>query len=324
MKMEELAKLAGVTKSTVSKAFSGSKGVSAEQRERIFKLAEEYGCYDKFCKPNYNGVVVAVICLELRSRSWSEQLSFFSKKITERGAVMVTGSVEFDRQKIGELVDFFANNVKVSGIVLMFSDNDVIEKKLSTPVVVLGESENYTSIRVSEEKASVDAIKLLKDNGHRKIAYIGQEKSKIRINNFRKAMELNGIPLDEKYMFIGDNQAEVDGLCGMNELLDMSDRPTALVVSNDNIAIGAIKSIYQHGLKIPEDISIIGNGDIREAPYLYPSLTTITSYDEDLVDIALDTLFEAIEKKDSTFKKQIMLRRELIIRDSVGKVKETE
>ena len=322
MKMTELAKLAGVNVSTISKAFSGGKGVSPELRERIFELARQHGCYDKYCKLPYKGMVVGVICCEFESRYYSEILSCLSRKLRERGAIINVSDTDYSKENFEELLEYYSDHVKVDGIVLV-SSGSKIDRNFSIPIISLGGCVNFNSIIYSEEKASYDAIKHFKDNGHRKIAYIGETWSIPRLKNFINSMKANDIPIEEKYVITSKERLIYAGYNEMNKLLELPDPPTAVLAAYDNIAIGAMKCIYDHGLKIPEDISIIGADDTREASYLPCSLTSITAYNDDLIDITLDVLFDLIERKDSSSKKKIKVLKELVVRDSVAKAKES-
>lgn len=322
MKMAGLARLAGVSVSTVSKAFSGSKEVSKEQRERIFEIAKKYGCYDKYCKTQYNGTVIAVICREFESRLYSEQLSLFDEKIRERGAIMIASSIGYEEENLEEILEYYTENAKVSGVITMCKCD--VKKKFSVPVVSMHKTENFNSFDISEGNAVVDAIKLFKDNGHQKIAAIYEKKTISRVDSYINAMKKNEMEINPDYILVVDERFEEAGYVAMDKLLDLPDPPTAVLAAYDNIAIGAMKSIQDHGLKIPEDISIIGTDNIRETSYLGVPLTSITLYNDDLADVVLDLLFGLIEKKDSTSVKHVKILRELVIRDSVGKAKEKQ
>lgn len=320
MKMTDLARLAGVSVSTVSKAFSKSSEISEKQREHIFDVAKKHGCYDKYCKERYMGKVIAVICPEFKSRLYSEQLSLLEEKIKERNAVMVVSSTDFDPEKALEHLDFYAENIKADGIISICSLKT--DKKFSTPIVTLSKNEHFNSVIVSEENALSEAIKLLKKNRHTKIAYIGEPHASGRRDNFVKAMKNNSITVNDDYIIVPDHRFESAGYVGMNKLLSLQNPPTAVIAAYDDIAFGAMKSIYEHGLKIPEDISIIGSDDIKESQYLHERLTSITAYNEDLAEIAVDLLFDLIEKKDSDTIKTIKISRQLVNRESVGIAKE--
>lgn len=317
MKMTELAKLAGVSVSTVSKAFSKSSEISEKQREHIFDIAKEYGCYDKYCKDRYSGKVIAVICPEFKSRLYSEQVSFLEEKISQHGAVTVVSSTNFSPQRSAELLDFYTENMKVDGVISISAiDTD---KKYSVPVVMLGRNTKFNSVYVSERDALTDAIALFKRNGHSRIAYIGEPHTQNRCEEFKKAMQKNSIEINEDYITIAKSRFESAGYAGMNKLLVLPKRPTAVIAAYDDIAIGAMKSIYEHGLSIPGDISIIGSDDIKESQYLHEGLTSITAYNEDLAEVAVDLLFDLMRNKDSDTLKTINISRELVVRDSVGK-----
>ena len=105
----------------------------------------------------------------------------------------------------------------------------------------------------------------------------------------------------------------------MNALLSLDTPPTAVIAAYDDIAFGAMKSITEHGLKIPDDISVIGFDDNKLLPYLDIPLSSITAYNEDLCEITVNLLFEKINRP--SMPKHIKISKEFIPRDSVGKAK---
>lgn len=317
MTMVKLAKLAGVSVSTVSKAFSGSKEISEDKRKYIFEVAKEAGCYDKYCKNIRTEKVIAVICPEFNSRFYSEQLSILEKEIRKRGAVMITGCSDFNKEKCERLLSLYTEQLKVSGIILLHNINS--NNKHSVPIVVIGKSDKFDSITISETNALKEAITHLKENGHKNIAFIGESLTSGRRDEFEKALISNKLNVNKDYIIEDAGRFELAGYNAMNNLLKLENRPTAVICAYDNIAIGAMRSIYEHGLKIPDDISIIGSDDINESPYLSVPLTSITAYNEDLCEILVDMLFERIDNPRKNNKKSIKVSKELIKRDSVGK-----
>lgn len=115
---------------------------------------------------------------------------------------------------------------------------------------------------------------------------------------------------------------EEAGYDAMNTLLAKEKRPTAVIAAYDSIAIGAMKSIYEHGLSIPDDISLIGMDDESQTAYLNVPLTSTTSYLEDLCEIVVDVLFNRIENGDELAIRKINVSTELVERKSVGKAKQ--
>ncbi len=316
MTMTKLAELAGVSVSTVSKAFSGSLEISQKQREHIFDTAKAHGCYDKYCKAAYDGTVIGVICPEFKSKHYGELLSLLDCEIKKYGGIMVTGCTDFNPRREDEIMTLLTEYIKVDGIISLC--NLSVEKRFSTPIVVTGDNKNYNSVVVSEDDAVNEAIQYLKRNGHRRIAYIGESHTSKRLNMFERAMTDNGLAVIPEYVIEDSNRFEVAGYNGMNTLLDLECRPTAVIAAYDNIAIGAMKSIYEHNLKIPDDISVVGFDDINELPYLNVPLTSITSYNNDLCEIMTELLYNRIQKDKSGIGKRIKVSKSLIKRESVG------
>lgn len=317
MTMDKLAKLAGVSVSTISKAFSGSKEISEDKRKYIFEVAKEAGCYDKYCKNIRTEKVIAVICPEFNSRFYSEQLFFLEKEIKKHGAVMVCSCSNFDRDEGARLLSLYTEQLKVDGIIALYNIN--CYKKFSVPIVVLGESENFDSVTISDTQALNEAIRHLKENGHKNIAFIGESLTSSRKSDFEKAMLKNKLEINENYIVEDTGRFELAGYNAMSTLLTLENRPTAVICAYDNIAIGAMRSICEHGLRIPEDISIIGSDDINEAPFLSVPLTSITAYNEDLCEILVDMLFDRINNPQKKHNKNIKVSKGLIKRESVGK-----
>lgn len=317
MTMARLAEIAGVSVSTVSKAFSGSHEISAEKREYIFRLARENGCYDKYCKSIYNKKVIAVICPEFKGRYYTEQLAAFEREISKRGAVMIAAAFDFDLQKQHELITFFSEYSKVDGIIVYnMTDN---RQKYSLPVISIG-ADDVNSIKLSTDRALDEAVKYLTEQGHKNIAFIGETNTEEKAEIFKKTAKKYKCNLTE-YTSTGGRRFEEAGYECMNRMFESVNVPTAVIAAYDYVAIGAMKSIYEHGLRIPEDISIIGSDDIKENPYLNVPLTSITTYIEDLCQIAVDMLFESIAAGGTGAVKTVKVSAELIKRKSVGNIK---
>lgn len=319
MTMKQLASLAGVSVSTVSKAFSQKSEIPEKTRQHIFEIARKQGCYEKYCKSHFAKKVIAVICPEFQSGNYSQHLAYLRKEIEKRDAVMIAGSHEFNEDSTSELVSYFTENAKVDGIIAI--DSIKHEIKCNTPIVVIGECENYDSISLSIFSAINDAILYFKENGHKDIAFLGEKLTTSKCDCFIQAMEKAGIKIDYDYIVKSDCRFEEAGYDGMKKIFSKGKIPTAVIAAYDNIAMGAMKYIREHGLKIPEDISVIGMDDNREAAYLDVPMTSITPYYEDLSEIAVDLLFEKIENKTSDKNKKIKVSAELVKRESTGKAK---
>lgn len=319
MTLKKIADIAGVSVSTVSKAFSGSREISPKKREYIFEIAKKAGCYDKYCKSSFGKKVIAVICPEFQGGYYSEKLTYFAKEIEKRDSVMVAGCYSFNKDSKEKLISYFTESAKVDGLIILGAD--IPSAKYSTPILVIGESENSDSISLSLKNAIDNAIECLLENGHRDIAFIGEKLTEGKFKRFETAMSEKGIKINTDYVVESEERFERAGYSAMNKLLAMEKPPTAVVAAYDHIAIGAMKSIYEHGFNIPDDISLIGMDDIRETSYLNVSLTSITSYSEELCEIAVGALFERMKKGNNTRIKKINVASDFVERKSVGKAK---
>ena len=319
MTMRKLAELAGVSVSTISKAFSGSKEVSVSQRERIFELAREHGCYEKYCKSNFKGTVIAVLCPEFQSGYYTQQLDYFAQEIRKRGGVMLTGSYDFDKAYKTELLRYFVEGVKVDGVILY--GLSLGRMCYDTPMVVLGRSDAYDSVQLSWEQALAEALEYLVQNGHRDIGFIGEKYTQSKYLAFRRIMDKMGMPVNDKYIECTDERFQIGGYKAMEALLAMEKPPTAVFAAYDGIAMGAMRSIREHGLRIPEDISVIGMDDCKECAYVDVSLSSVSSYNEGLCEIVVDILFDRILNGQIGKKKHIKVSAEFIRRESVGAAK---
>lgn len=133
-------------------------------------------------------------------------------------------------------------------------------------------------------------------------------------------MKKYDIPVKDEYIInTVDKRFEFAGYEAMNILLGLKNPPTAVITAYDYIAFGAIKSIRKHGLRIPEDISIIGRDDVKECDYLDIPLTTITPYSKDLCEIIIDELFDKIENRNNNRTKAVKVSFQLLKRSTVGK-----
>ncbi len=161
--------------------------------------------------------------------------------------------------------------------------------------------------------------------GHERIAFIGgqdidgdgNEVPDDRAAVYREYMEKKGL-FREGYVKI-QGYAPKDGYAKMRELLELADRPTAVVVANDSLAVGCYKAVSEAGLKIPEDVSVVGFNDISFARYLVPTLTTVRLYMEFMGEQAVTLMAERLSSKRDLCV-QVRIPSRLIERESVKRL----
>lgn len=319
MTLKKIAEAANVSVSTVSKAFSWSSEISEEKRQYIFEIAKREGCYDKHCKPKFSKKVIAVICPEVQGGYYTQQITLFEKEIKKRGAVMVVGVSDFDENSKNEMITYFSQCAKVDGIIVYGSNT---KTECNVPAVAIGSCNELDSVVLSHEKAILDAVEYFIENGHKDIAFIGEKRTERTFKTFVEVLKNRGIAIDPDRLIESSERFEEAGYEAMNTLLSMDKPVTAVFAAYDRIAVGAMKSIYEHGLDVPGDISLIGINDNSENHYMNVPLTSITSYNEDFCEIVVDVLFDRIKNGKTKSIKRINVSAELVKHSSVGKAKQ--
>lgn len=321
MNIEKLAELSGYSIGTISKAFSGSKEISETARKKIFDLAKENDCFYKYDKKGTTKKIVAVICPEIESEYYARAVTAIQKKLTKNNVIPVVSLTDFSAEKQAELVSYFSSKNKADGIII-FNSYVPLKFNPDVPIVEIGGSgkSEVDIVRSNDEKALNDAVKHLKNNGHKKIAFLGEKLTHGKFLQFSRALKDNGLTHYPEYDFIENERFQSAGYSAMNKLYKLKDKPTAVIAAYDQIALGAIRAIRDHGESVPENFSIIGFNDIPIASYYNISLTTIRDNLVEVCDTAVDIILKKINDKYFNARQTVSLMSELVIRNTVKKL----
>jgi len=328
--LKDIARIANVSHTTVSRALNDSPFINDETKARIKKIALDlnyvpnYSAKSLVLNRSYNiGLIFTTISEVTASGFFHQTVSGVNSVIKENYNLVVRG--------IDDYKNFtFINKRRFDGIILMSqsnSDNSFIyylmEKKI--PLVVLNRDINEKSIcniLSSDKKGAYEAVTYLIKSGHKNIAIIEGEKgfnsTNERKNGFLDALIENKIPINSEYIVEG-NYTVGSGYNAMKKLLKLSKIPTAVFCSNDEIAVGAMKAIFKAGLNVPMDISIMGFDGISLGDYLTPSLTTVRRPIFEVSKRGAEKLLHIIDNKSDEAEK-IYISTELVIRESVIKL----
>ncbi|MGM7723143.1 LacI family DNA-binding transcriptional regulator [Metabacillus sp. Hm71] len=329
--IKDIAKLANVSHTTVSRALNNSPLIKEKTKRRIIEIANQL---------NYSPDVHArslvmqrsyTIGLFLTSLTEGTSSSFLAETIRgvhtvidENYNLFIRGIQDFER--------FSAiTRKRFDGIILMSqSDVDnsfiyhVLEQKI--PLVVLNrpvDDRSIVNILSNDREGAYEAVYFLIMKGHRKIAII-EGTPKFRSSLERKEGYLNALidhqlPIFQEYMVKG-NYDMVSGYESMKKLLYLEKPPTAVFCSNDDMAIGAMKAINEAGLTVPTDISIIGFDDIGFSEYTTPALTTVKRPIEKISMVGAKKLLHLMDGTEETIE-PIFLTTQLVNRQSVAERK---
>ncbi len=199
------------------------------------------------------------------------------------------------------------------------------EIKQSVPVVAIDNSpsdKSIPSVIIDNFSAEAQAVQHLISLGHERIGFMtGLEDSDVgrnRYEGYKNGLARQGIEADQTLVFRG-NYTFGSGCSGAEYFLSLEERPTAIVCANDSMALGTISSLHKAGLKVPEDLSVVGFDDINIASQITPALTTIVVPVDQIAKLAFTMLKRLIDGK-SLENKHIALEAQLVVRDSIAEV----
>jgi DNA-binding LacI/PurR family transcriptional regulator len=327
MNIYDIAQLSGVSIATVSRVINNKPGVSEEAKSRVLGAIEKTNFIpNQLAKSlaNKKSYVIGIVMPGINNY-YSQRIDAIHKVCKEEGySLMITAnyrntnSIEDDIGNFNLLIE-----KRVDGIIYFpthVSDAHIeLLKRIkgSIPIVVT-DSEisevNLACVIQDSINPTKEIMKYLVKGGHRHIAFInGPNYDKVnnkRYETFRAFLKDSDIEFDETYLETGNFSLE-SGYEAMQRLLEKASQEkeetmTAVFASNDNMAMGAIKAIYDAGLHVPEDISVIGYDGIEFGQYCCPSLTTVKINQYKIGEIAAETLIEEIEYKSVKNKKLVM------------------
>ncbi len=339
--LSDIADSVGVASMTVSRVINGTGYVSEETREKVLKAANELNYRRNGLARNLKRQFTETVGLVLGdiSNPYSTELARAVRKtLLDRGFSLFICISEHSAKE--DIVAFESLvNHSVDGIIIATRSNDGGDKYLrgivesNVPVVVIGrdfQHEDVDFVSPDNLKGGFEATQHLIDLGHRRIGFIGANlkggSSLKRLQGYLSALKKHNIEIDER-LVTGRNEdvSEVPGYSteeigfeGMNRLLSLPDPPTAVFARNDFTAIGAMSAINDAGLRIPEDIAIVGFDDISLAIRTSPPLTTVRQPMRLEGQLAAEMLLERIESSEKISRRERILNCELIVRESTG------
>lgn len=320
MTMKELAKLANVSVSAVSKAFSEADDISLETKEHIFSLAKEYGCYGKFYKGKYHKKIVAIICPELLGNYYTYFVDILRELIEAAECMCVVSADNFSSAKQAELIDYYISYLKVDGLIV-FNLSTSIKKAYDTPIVSLfsESSEHIDSVTTDMRGAIHRAVDTLAELGHNKIAFIGEPLTRSKAEFFQQAIATHS--QCSAFLVESTQRFEKAGEDGVRQLIENHPPVTAIVCAYDNIAYGAIRQLKKEGFLVPQDISVIGIDNNIVSEYTKPSLTTIDTNPREVCQIAWELLHRKLFDHGFKAQQSIVIKADLVLRESISHVK---
>ena len=321
--IQDVAKAADVSVSTVSRVLNEKVDVASDTRDRILSVIDQLGYTSSLAarsmrsrKKNLVGLIMPDIAYPfaveiMRGVNQAIAESEFDLLVYTTGDVRKSGRA-FHEQKYVYLL----NNSITDGAIIVAPVTG--EFSTDAPIVSIDPLSNpsHPSVHATNYQGATDAMNYLLELGHKRIGFIrgrGElESSTRRFKGYRDALEKTGLPIEENLIASGDYTTETGVRCAQ-ELLSLDNPPTAIFASNDQSAMGVYKVAQEMGLRIPEDLSVVGFDNIMESKYM--KLTTVDQFIYEMGFVATQMLIKLIngEELDSqTYKMQTRL----VIRES--------
>ena len=326
--MKDIARLAQVSTSTVSHVINGSRFVSDEIRDKVMRIVVELNYTPSYIARSLKVKATKTIGLLVTATNnpfFSEVMAGVEQYCQKNQYNLIIATTGGDAKRLQQNLQTLIHK-QVDGVLLMCGDSRFqadMELTVPLPLVVMDwwfTELNADKILENSERGGYLATKSMVDVGHQKIGIITgnlrKSVAKNRLQGYKKALSEANIVLNPDWIVESHFDFE-GGIVGAQKLLALSDRPTAIFCCSDTIAIGAYQAIQNQGLRIPQDISIMGYDDIELARYLFPSLSTISQPKAELGKLAVETLLQRIQEPNENYR-TLVLEPTCILRESIS------
>lgn len=323
-----------VSISTVSKVLNGYREIGEETSKAVLKAAEELGYVPNSyarqlkLKKSFNiGVLFDTLSVYgLKNEYFAHILAALRENASIRGY-----DITFIENNIGNRKMTYLEHCKYrnfDGVCIVCADFmnpevlDVVNSDF--PVVTIDHSFNEAISIISDNSGGMrELMEFIVSRGHTKIAYIHGNKSSVTHNRmvaFNQVMAEHNIRIPDNYFLEGEYRLAEKAEELTYALLDLEDRPTCIVASDDYAALGVIKAIKRRGIKFPEEISVAGYDGISVSQALEPKLTTVKQDTDKIGEEAAKKIISLMESPMTTALNHVTLKAELLVGDSVKKI----
>lgn len=330
--LRDVAERAGVSMKTVSNVVHGYTFVTPLTRAKVQRALDELDYRPNLSARRLRGGRTGLIALavpEIRMPYFAELAAQVVRLARDYGWTVLVdetqGTLDNERLVSEGIKSHLVDGLIVSPLALQASD--ISNRRDRTPLVLLGERLVHAPVdHVSiDNVAGADgAVSHLAQIGRRRIAAIGSQPhvsggtAALRLDGYRQALRRAGLPYDASLVAPAPSYDRSDGARAMSALLDLPDPPDAVFCLNDLMALGAIRTLHTRGIRIPEQVAVVGFDDIEEGRFSTPTLSTVAPDKEQIARLALRLLERRINDGVSALPQEGYADFQLIPRESTG------
>lgn len=331
--LKDVARAAGVSHSTVSRALHGNPMIPPETTARIRKIANELGYVPNTVASGLrktHSKVLGVLVRRIDDAFLAEVLQGIEDVLHAEGYGLFLATSHRDPERERAIFRNMSER-RVDGVIVCSTEvNETHLRQLSrfgVPTVLINNQaamEMAHSVSHDDVAGGLALTRHLLELGHRRVAYLGHSRTgritQERLEGYKQAIAQAGLPYRTEYVAAGPNGTAEGGAIGMTKLLAVDERPTAVVCFNDIMAIGAMHALLQAGLSVPGDCSVTGFDNIPLSRYVNPPLTTFHQPRYELGTEAAEMMLRLLNRKDKMLDAAeiISLRGRLVVRGSTA------
>jgi LacI family transcriptional regulator len=322
-----IAAEAGVSVPTVSRVLNGRSDVSPTTRARIEALLTQHGYQRRGSRRGEHAGLVDLVFNDLDS-PWAVEIIRGVEDVAHAAAVgTVVSAIHRHSAATRQWLDNLRAR-KSDGVILVTStlqpSHQAELRRLNVPAVVIdpagGPALEVPTIGATNWAGGRAATEHLTSLGHRRIGFIAGPTSllcsRARLDGYRAALDAAGLPVSDELVQPGDFYHE-SGFRGASALMALPDPPTAIFASSDQMAFGVYEGLRQRGLRVPDDVSVVGFDDLPEARWASPPLTTVRQPLAEMGTLAARMLLR-LSRGEETESPRVELATDLIVRNSTA------
>ena len=325
--IKDIAKSAGVSHTTVSRALRGDPRITPDTTERISQLAEELGYIPNLIAQSLNAqrtLTVGMLVTSVADPVVMDIIEGAEDVAQENGYCIFMSQSRNDPNREVNVVATFQKR-RVDGVIVVASRTGdkyrLALEKIQVPLVLLDSEEvndNHPAVNVDNLGGACLAMEHLLQMGHRRIGYIGATDRRLtnlkRLAGYTQSLERAHIAIDPAWVVNPEAEDDIQrGRIGLAHCLQAG--VSAIFCYNDQIAISVLNSCYRKGISVPQQLSVVGFDDVRPASYVNPPLTTVRQPLQEMGKTAMEMVLDLIDKKPVQNK---MLDCKLVARESVA------
>ncbi|HOE95333.1 MAG TPA: LacI family DNA-binding transcriptional regulator [Candidatus Sumerlaeota bacterium] len=333
---KRIAEIVGLARSTVVRALRNDPMIKAETIQRVQLVAQQMGYkHNHIARSLASGKTNIIGCIvpNVANPFFADMITEITTRLAEARRSVLLG-VTNDSNAVEEMYLETFMNYRVDGILLATSREQYDQeyhrrlKDAASPVVFIGEGEpiGVDSVRADDETGLYELICFLKQNGYERIAFIGDLEAELhhswlgRVDGYKRGLLENNLYYDPQYLCDCPRAADLPAV--LDRLMRLPKPPEVVCAGNDRLAIELIHLLHKRGMRIPEDLAVVGFDNISMASEMSPRLTTVDLHIKGITNTAVERLLERIRSRqagedlEDAGKYHVRIKPELCIRET--------